>query len=261
MGGIFAEIPGHDRHTTRERRSASERYGWMTKVPSSSLLQFRGIRIGLGYDRYYAADNFFKDPYGMASRAVKKSPAQSSSVALFARNFLKHPWMLGSVIPSSPFLVNDLLRQVDWERARVLVEYGPGVGTITKEILKRMRPDATLIAIELNDDFVAYLGSHVHDSRLRVVHGSAAHVRRILAEQGLTPADYIISGLPYSIMPDAVRRTIVEESRQALEAKGSMLLFQYTRILLPCLESYFSSVEQDFQLFNILPALIFHCTP
>ena len=40
-----------------------------------------------------------------------------------------------------------------------------------------------------------------------------------------------------------------------------MFLFQYTRTLLPYLESSFSSVKLNFQLLNILPALIFHCTP
>jgi phospholipid N-methyltransferase len=180
---------------------------------------------------------------------------------LFARNFLKHPAMLGSVIPSSPFLVNDLLRKVDWERARMLVEFGPGVGTVTREILKRMRPDAILLAIELNEDFVDYLRESISDSRLRIVRGSAAHVRRILAEQNLPGADYIVSGLPFSIMPAATRRQIVVESRAALNPQGSLVLFQYSRVLLPCLESSFSSVRLNFQLFNILPALIFHCTP
>jgi len=47
--------------------------------------------------------------------------------------------MLGSVIPSSRFLVKYLMKQVDWNRARLLVEFGPGVGTITREILKRLR--------------------------------------------------------------------------------------------------------------------------
>jgi phospholipid N-methyltransferase len=201
----------------------------------------------------------------MPSQAAKKSAAQSSSLAwsslaLFARNFLKSPAMLGSVIPSSSFLVNDMMSQVDWERARVLVEYGPGVGTFTREILKRMRPDAVLVAIELNTDFVEYLSDNVRDPRFRVVHGSAARVRSVLAEQNLAPADYIISGLPYLNMPDALRREILEESRLALRAEGSMLLFQYTRTLLPYLESSFSSVKLNFQFFNILPALIFHCT-
>ena len=169
--------------------------------------------------------------------------------------------MLGSVIPSSPFLVNDMMSAVDWDQARVLVEYGPGVGTFTREILRRMRPDAILVAIELNADFVQYLREQVSDPRFRVVHGSAARVRSILAEQNLAPADYIISGLPYLNMTDAVRREILEESRMALKTEGSMLLFQYTRTLLPYLESSFSSVKLNFQLFNFLPALIFHCTP
>jgi phospholipid N-methyltransferase len=180
---------------------------------------------------------------------------------LFARNFFKHPLMLGSVLPSSPFLVNNLMSQIDWDRARVLVEYGPGVGTITREMLKRMRPDATLVVIELNDDFVEYLGDSIRDPRLRVVHGSAADVRRILSERNLAPADYIISSIPYSLMSEPLRQEIVVESRQALKAHGSLLVFQYTRTILPYLKCSFSSVRLNFQFFNILPALIFHCTP
>src|SRR5579859_4546950 len=121
----------------------------------------------------------------MTSQGAKKAVARSSSLALFARNFLKSPFMLGSVVPSSPFLVNDMMSQVDWDRARVLVEYGPGVGTFTREILRRMRPDAVLVAIELNTDFVEYLRSHMRDTRFRVVQGSAARVRQVLAEQKL----------------------------------------------------------------------------
>jgi len=169
--------------------------------------------------------------------------------------------MLGSVVPSSRFLVKDIITQIDWNRARVLVEFGPGVGTMTREILKRMRHDAVLVVIELNGEFVEYLSNTIRDPRLRVVHGSAAHVRRILAEQGLAPADYIISGLPYSLLPETLRKEIVAESRQALKAQGTLLVFQYNRTLLPYLRSSFSSVRLNFQLFNILPALIFHCTP
>lgn len=202
----------------------------------------------------------------MLSQVVKKSAEPSSSralfsFALFARNFFKSPAMLGSVVPSSSFLVNDMMGQVDWERARVLVEYGPGVGTFTREILRRMRPDAILIAIELNTEFVEYLGEQIRDPRFRVVHGSAARVRSILADENLSPADYIISSLPYRNMTDSLRREILEESRMALKSEGSMLLFQYTRTMLPYLKSSFSSVKLNFQLFNILPALIFHCTP
>ncbi len=197
----------------------------------------------------------------MQSSTVKKSATKSASAILFARNFFKYPSMLGSVIPSSRFLVNDLLRQVDWNRARVLVEFGPGVGTITREILKRMRKDSVLVVIEVNTDFVQHLDSTIADPRLRIVHGSAVHVRRILGERNLAPADYIISSLPYSIMSESLRQEVVIESRNALKDKGSLLVFQYTGTVLPYLKSSFSSVRQGFQLFNILPARIFHCTP
>ncbi|HEX8830256.1 MAG TPA: rRNA adenine N-6-methyltransferase family protein, partial [Longimicrobium sp.] len=115
-------------------------------------------------------------------------PAQTSrqrqQLLLFARNFFKHPRMLGSVIPSSRYLVNEMLGEVDWNRARVIVEYGPGVGTFTHKILKRLHPDAILVAIETNTDFVGFLQRTVSDPRLHLVHGSAADVGSILQRLG-----------------------------------------------------------------------------
>ena len=101
---------------------------------------------------------------------------------LFARNFLRYPKVLGSVMPSSRFLVDNLLKHVDWSAARLIVEYGPGVGTFTGEILRRMRPDAQLIAIELNDQFVEFLDANYPDPRLHVVRGSALEVDTFLRE-------------------------------------------------------------------------------
>jgi len=154
-----------------------------------------------------------------------------------------------------------MLRQVDWEKARVLVEFGPGVGTMTQEILRRMHVDATLVSIELNAEFVDYLQGEIEDTRLRVVHGSAAEVLRILREMDFFRADYIISSLPYTTMGDTLRRKIMQESRKALSSEGSLLFFQYSTVILPSLRSSFSSVRQEFELLNFPPALIFNCTP
>ena len=185
---------------------------------------------------------------------------RSRRMLLFARNFLKYPKLLGSLVPSSPFLVNQLMSKVDWQRARVVVEYGPGIGNITREILQRMRPDAVLVAIELNSEFVEYLRDEIRDPRLHVVYGSASEVGAILARLNLDRADYIISGIPYSTIPDPVRRTIVRESRRLLEPTGALVVYQFTRTVLPYLEPIFGQVQQDFNLLNILPARIFYCT-
>lgn len=179
---------------------------------------------------------------------------------LFARNFFKSPAMLGSLVPSSRFLVNDVLSTVDWERARVIVEFGPGVGTMTREILRRMHPQARLIAIELNPEFVQFLQTEISDRRLHVVNASAGAVRDVLDSLGLGCADYIISGLPYTNMPDSARQAISQQSRAALHPEGVLLIYQFTATILPYLQSSFSSVRQRFQPLNILPARIFHCT-
>jgi phospholipid N-methyltransferase len=169
--------------------------------------------------------------------------------------------MLGSFIPSSPFLIKHLLSQIDFDAARVIVEYGPGVGTISKELVPRLHPGARLILIEMNQEFVHFLESEISDRRVTVVHGSAVDVRTILGSLGFRDADYIISGIPYSTMPSAMRRSILHESKQALNRNGQFLVYQFTRTVLPYLQPVFRSVRQDFELLNILPARLFYCTP
>src|SRR5436190_8932823 len=84
-------------------------------------------------------------------------PGPASQLLLFARNFLKHPNMVGWMLPSSPFVVDEVLKQVDWAEARNIVEYGPGIGTFTTEVLARMHPEAKLIALETNAEFFSFL--------------------------------------------------------------------------------------------------------
>jgi phospholipid N-methyltransferase len=193
---------------------------------------------------------------------VSRSPGFRSArhTMLFARNFLKYPQMLGSVIPSSPFLVNQLLARFEWRRASVVVEYGPGIGNITREILRRMRPDAVLVAIELNPDFVRFLRAEIDDPRLRVVEGSALDIRESLARLHLPMADYVISGIPFSTIPHERRSDILRESREMLRSDGAMLVYQFRRTVLPYLKRHFGRVQEDFAFLNILPARIFHCT-
>lgn len=191
----------------------------------------------------------------------QRQPSHVGPLLLFAKNFFKHPRMLGSIIPSSRFLINRLLGPVEWRRARVLVEYGPGVGTFTREVLARMDPHATLVVLETNPEFVEYLRASIRDPRLRVAHRSAAEVRQVLAELGLDGADYVISGIPFSTLPEPVREQIVSATRDALRPGGAFLVYQFSPRVLPYLERVFQTVTRSFELLNVLPAQLFHCTP
>jgi phospholipid N-methyltransferase len=184
-------------------------------------------------------------------------PRKNRSRLLFAREFLKHPILLGSALPSSRFLVQRLLRQVDWPATRVLVEYGPGVGTFTGEILKHLRADATLIAIEASGEFVRYIREANPDPRLIVAHGSAADVRHILRNRHLHYADAIISGIPFSTLSRHDRERILIESKRALRPGGRFLVYQFTSAVRRDLERVFGPIERDLEPLNILPATIF----
>jgi phospholipid N-methyltransferase len=184
-----------------------------------------------------------------------------SDVLLFARNFFRHPRMLGSIVPSSRFLIKQLLEPINWGRARVIVEYGPGVGGITTEVLRHMRPDASLIAIEMNPDFVRYLGEAISDKRLKVVQGSAADVDEILRRFGFVRADYIISGIPFSTIAAPVREQILRKTHDVLEPGGAFLVYQFSTRVLQDLKRVFGYVGRKFQPLNVLPAHLFICQP
>jgi phospholipid N-methyltransferase len=190
-----------------------------------------------------------------------RTPGRSRSGLLFALNFFRHPLMLGSIVPSSRFLIRQLLQPVDWSQARVIVEYGPGVGVITAEVLRRMRPDALLIAIETNPDFVSYLSDSIKDERLHVVAGSAESVDEILRRYGQSNASYVISGIPFSTIPAPVRERILLKTCEVLKPGGSFLVYQFSSRVLEDLQRIFRYVRRQFEPLNVLPAHLFFCQP
>src|SRR2546423_374103 len=87
----------------------------------------------------------------------------SAQLMLFARTFAKYPNMVGWMLPSSRWVVQDVLDEVEWDNAGLIIEYGPGLGTFTRELLQRMRPDAKLLALEINPEFCKFLKTHFND--------------------------------------------------------------------------------------------------
>jgi phospholipid N-methyltransferase len=183
-----------------------------------------------------------------------------TSLCLFALNFLKHPNLVGWMLPSSPFVVSEVLEQVDWEKARVIVEYGPGVGTFTKPILERMHPDAILVALEINPDFARHLEQSINDGRLKIINESAEKVGEVLAGLGHSQADYIISGIPFKTLPHDLREVIVRQTHAALSPAGQFLVYQLSSAVLPYLEPVFGKVARQCERGLLMPARMFYCS-
>ena len=175
----------------------------------------------------------------------------------FLRGFLKHPVMVGSIIPSSRVLIDKMLGPVDWANTRLFVEYGPGVGTFTRHVLDRLGPDATLVTIDTNPDFTSYLRKSIDDPRLVAVTGSAADVEQILAERSLGQADYVLSGLPFSTLPPGVGDAIGEATAKVIRPGGAFLVYQFNPKVRDFIKPYFERIERGFEWVNVPPATLF----
>ena len=175
----------------------------------------------------------------------------------FLRGFFKNPVMVGSVIPSSRILIDRMLGPVDWDATRLFVEYGPGVGTFTRPILDRLGPDATLIAIDTNPDFIAYLKADIDDPRLIAVHGSAAEVERIVADHGFAHADFVVSGLPFSTLPPGVGKAIGEATSKVVRPGGAFLVYQFSPKVRDFIAPFFERIDRGFEWINVPPATLF----
>jgi len=192
------------------------------------------------------------------SRAAMRKRSRMGPLRVFAREFFKHPVMIGSIIPSSRKLIDKMLKPVDWSRADVFVEYGPGVGTITRPILARMKPDAKLIVIDTNTDFCDFLRQEIADPRLIVVNRSAADLADILKECGVDGADYVISGLPFSTLPAGVGPAIVKATRASLRPGGIFLVYQFSPKVRDYLAAEFDRIDHAFEPINIPPAQLYY---
>ena len=188
------------------------------------------------------------------TRRDRRSPSPQWQ---FLRGFLKHPVMVGSIIPSSRLLIERMLRPVDWENTKLFVEYGPGVGTFTRDLLDRMSPDARLVTIDTNSDFTKYLTKSIDDPRLIAVTGSAADVEQILTERGLGKADYVLSGLPFSTLPPGVGDAIAKATAKVVRPGGAFLVYQFNPKVLDFIKPHFEKIDRGFEWINVPPATLF----
>ncbi len=192
-----------------------------------------------------------------ANRRKARNAGLPSPAGMFLRGFVKHPVMVGSVIASSGKLIRKMLAPVDWANCKLFVEYGPGVGTFCRPILERMAPDAQLIAIDTNPEFIRYLNGTLLDSRFSAVHASAADVGQIVRDHGHEHADYVLSGLPFSTLPPGVGEQIAAETEAVLRPGGAFLVYQFSPKVRDFLQPNFATIDHDMEWWNVPPAQLY----
>lgn len=183
-------------------------------------------------------------------------------MASFLEEFLRNPAVVGSLVPSSRELTDQLMAPIDFARARCIVEYGPGTGVFTDVLLQRRRPETALLLVEVNRRFCQQLQERYHGQPgVHVVHGSADCTAEYLRERGLGPVDYVVCGLPFSSLPRRLGWRILEHTRQLLLPTGRLVLFQYSLRNRRLFERFFRLVGHAHVLLNLPPAYVLTYEP
>ena len=171
--------------------------------------------------------------------------------------FLKHPRKIGAIAPSGKHLSAKMMTPIDFTSAKVIVEYGPGTGSFTKELIARRRSDTALILIEQNEAFCEQLRASFGDMpNFYIVHGSAENVGQYLEACGVHSADYIVSGLPFTSLPAAVSDNILNATKLALGREGKFITFQYSLVKKKFMERYFQMADCLKVIQNLPPAFV-----
>ncbi|MFC1671819.1 class I SAM-dependent methyltransferase [Planctomycetota bacterium] len=162
---------------------------------------------------------------------------------------------VGAVLPTSSFSVKKLCRRIKPDHARVVIEFGPGTGPFTEYLLDRMPPNSKLILIETNPHFIDML-RRIDDERVHVFHDSAENVKSILADCGEHEADYVISGIPFSLIKEPARSRLLRDTRNLLSDHGRFIIYQHSGKMKKLLTRHFENVETELAVFNIPPLFI-----
>jgi phospholipid N-methyltransferase len=178
----------------------------------------------------------------------------------FLKGFLQHPDQVGSVIPSSSFLEQRLVRAAQVATARCVVELGPGTGGTTRAFLDAMRIDATLLAVELSPTFHARISNTIDDARFMAQLGSAENIGEFLAARRLPAPDAVISGIPFSTMPAEVADRIAQAIAKVLAPGGRFVAYQVRAHVAEYATPYLGPAKKQWEMLNIPPVRVFTWT-
>ena len=152
--------------------------------------------------------------------------------------------------------------KMDLSRPRVIAEYGPGDGVHSREIARRMHPGSKLLLFELDTAFSRDLRRQFcADARVHVVNADAVTLPEELERRGIVQCDYILSGIPFSILEINKKRRLLEKTHHALKPGGSFIIYQVTNELRQH-ATFFDDSDSEYFLQNIPPMFItvFHKT-
>ena len=149
---------------------------------------------------------------------------RASEYLKFLHAWIRKPRQTASIVPSSPHLGRLMASQIDPQGGRVM-EFGGGMGALTREIIATGLPVDNLEVVEINESFARNLRHNFPGVSI-----IEAPAQQVLASSAGGAGAYqcVISGLPLLAMSKPLQQAILAEAFRLLRPGGSFIQFTYS---------------------------------
>jgi phosphatidylethanolamine/phosphatidyl-N-methylethanolamine N-methyltransferase len=178
------------------------------------------------------------------------------SVFAYLREFRRYPRNVGSFAESGIKLSTAMAKSVNASNGGIIVEFGPGTGVITAQLLAHGVPPSQLMLVEFNPTFAASL--RVRFPQLKIIEGDAWQIETLMQKHfpGKKCAA-IVSGLPLLNFPMGQRSALMKAIANVLEPRhGRFVQFSYGPKMPAKPEEGFSVFRTGWIVKNIPPARV-----
>lgn len=146
------------------------------------------------------------------------------------------------------------------------MEFGPGTGIFTEEILRNLGTNGRFIAVERNPKLASILQQRFPDAF--IYEDSVENACNILEQHKIPEVDAIVCGLPWAAFDEKTQDEFLHTIRIILKDGGVFVTFAYLQgVLLPAGQRFNKKIRASFsQLrtsrvvwWNLPPAFVYRC--
>lgn len=192
---------------------------------------------------------------------MSKRTENPNRPALFLKKFVQQGVRIASVTPSSKWLAQAALRNIDWNSVGTIVELGAGTGAITNEILRHRPASCTVVVLERDKDFVEILTERFGTrENVHIVQSDLTNLEDDLASLRVTTVDHFVSGLPFPSLKKEMQQSIMRSVRELLHKNGSYnQITEMPYIYKFLYKRFFKDVTYKNEPRNIPPGGVYTC--
>ena len=178
----------------------------------------------------------------------------------FFKQFCCEPTVVGAIAPSSQKLAERMLERVNFSNAKAIVEFGPGTGIFTRNIMQNLNSETVFFALELNKKLNSIVTQAATGAL--IYNDSATEISKYLDKHNLSCADSVISGLPWAAFTDELQTEILSATVDSLAPNGTFSTFAYLHgLILPAGKRFKRKLLENFSKVELSPIVWKNCPP